>query len=48
VWIGGGAIILPGITIEDDAIIGAASVVTRNVAAGAIARGNPARVGVIS
>jgi maltose O-acetyltransferase len=44
VWIGGGAIILPGITIEDDAIIGAGSVVTRNVAAGAIARGNPARV----
>src|ERR1700681_3725012 len=43
VWIGGGAIILPGITIEDDAIIGAASVVTRNVAAGAVARGNPAR-----
>lgn len=44
VWIGGGAIILPGVTIEDDVIIGAGSVVTRNVAAGAIARGNPARV----
>jgi maltose O-acetyltransferase len=44
VWIGGGAIILPGITIEDNVVIGAGSVVTRNVAAGAIVRGNPARV----
>jgi maltose O-acetyltransferase len=44
VWIGGGPIILPGITIEDNVVIGAGSVVTRNVAAGAIARGNPARV----
>lgn len=43
VWIGGGAIILPGITIGDDAVIGAGSVVTRDVPAGAIARGNPAR-----
>src|SRR5258707_2531830 len=33
VWIGGGAIILPGITIGDDVIIGAGSVVTRNVEA---------------
>lgn len=44
VWIGGGAIILPGITIGDDAIIGAGSVVTRVVAAGVTAIGNPARV----
>jgi maltose O-acetyltransferase len=43
VWIGGGAIILPGVTIADDAIIGAGSVVTRDVPAGATARGNPAR-----
>jgi maltose O-acetyltransferase len=43
VWIGGGAIILPGVTIGDDAIIGAGSVVTRDVPAGATARGNPAR-----
>jgi maltose O-acetyltransferase len=43
VWIGGGAIILPGVTIGDDAIIGAGSVVTRDVPAGAAARGNPAR-----
>jgi maltose O-acetyltransferase len=44
VWIGGGAIILPGVTIDDDAIIGAGSVVTRDVPRGATALGNPARV----
>jgi maltose O-acetyltransferase len=44
VWIGGGAIILPGVTIGDDAVIGAGSVVTRDVAEGATAVGNPARV----
>jgi maltose O-acetyltransferase len=43
VWIGGGAIILPGITIGDHAIIGAGSVVTRNVPVGATVMGNPAR-----
>ncbi|HEU4634601.1 MAG TPA: sugar O-acetyltransferase [Edaphobacter sp.] len=46
VWIGGGAIILPGITIGDDAIVGAGSIVTRDVAAGAKVVGNPARVKV--
>jgi maltose O-acetyltransferase len=44
VWIGGGAIILPGVTIGDDAVIGAGSVVTRDVPIGATAFGNPARV----
>lgn len=44
VWIGGGALIMPGVTIGDDAIIGAGSVVTRNIPAGATAFGNPARV----
>jgi maltose O-acetyltransferase len=44
VWIGGGAIILPGVDIGDDAIIGAGSIVTRNIPAGATAFGNPARV----
>ena len=34
VWIGGGAIILPGVTIGDGAVIGAGSVVTRDVGAG--------------
>jgi maltose O-acetyltransferase len=44
VWIGGGAIILPGVTIGDDAVIGAGSVVTRDVAVGVTVMGNPARV----
>ena len=44
VWIGGGAILLPGVTVGDDAVIGAGSVVTRDVPAGAIVAGNPARV----
>lgn len=43
VWIGGGAIILPGITIGDNAIVGAGSIVSRNVASGSIVAGNPAR-----
>ena len=43
VWIGGGAVILPGITIGDDAVIGAGSVVTRDVPEGATVAGNPAR-----
>lgn len=44
VWIGGGAVILPGVSIGDDALIGAGSVVTRDIPAGAVAFGNPARV----
>ena len=43
VWIGGGALIMPGIAIGDDAVIGAGSVVTRDVAPGATVVGNPAR-----
>ncbi|MEM1233794.1 MAG: sugar O-acetyltransferase [Pseudomonadota bacterium] len=42
-WIGGGALILPGVTIGDDAIVGAAAVVTRDVADGQTVVGNPAR-----
>jgi maltose O-acetyltransferase len=43
VWIGGGAIVLPGVAVGDDAIIGAGSVVTRDVEPGATVAGNPAR-----
>ncbi|HEY2538149.1 MAG TPA: sugar O-acetyltransferase [Stellaceae bacterium] len=43
VWIGGGAILLPGVTIGDDASVGAGSVVTRNVPPGITVAGNPAR-----
>jgi maltose O-acetyltransferase len=43
-WIGGGAIILPGISIGDEAVVGAGSVVTRDVPAGATVLGNPARI----
>jgi maltose O-acetyltransferase len=44
VWIGGGALLMPGVTVGDDAIIGAGAVVTRDVAAGTTVGGNPARV----
>lgn len=43
VWIGAGALIMPGVTIGDDAIVGAGSVVTRNVPLGVTVVGNPAR-----
>lgn len=43
-WIGGGAILLPGITIGDRCIIGAGSVVTKDIPADSIAVGNPAVV----
>jgi maltose O-acetyltransferase len=43
VWIGGGAIILPGVTIANDVIVGCGSVVTRDVPQGATVMGNPAR-----
>jgi maltose O-acetyltransferase len=44
VWLGGGVIVLPGVTIGDDSVIGAGAVVTRDVPAGVLAVGNPARV----
>jgi maltose O-acetyltransferase len=44
VWVGGGAIILPGVSIGSRAVIGAGSVVTRDVPAGMFAAGNPCRV----
>jgi maltose O-acetyltransferase len=44
VWIGGGAIVCPGVRIGDDSVIGAGAVVTRDVPAGVLAVGSPARV----
>jgi len=44
VWVGGGAIILPGVTIGDNTVIGAGSVVTRDIPGNAVAYGNPCRV----
>jgi maltose O-acetyltransferase len=43
VWIGGGALLLPGVRIGKDAVIGAGAVVTRNVGPGETVAGNPAR-----
>lgn len=44
VWVGGGALILPGVNIGNRAVIGAGSVVTRDVPDDAFAAGNPCRV----
>ncbi len=44
VWIGGRAIICPGVTIGDRTVIGAGSVVTKDVPADVVAAGNPAKV----
>ncbi|MEG9436164.1 sugar O-acetyltransferase [Edaphobacter sp. HDX4] len=44
VWIGGGSILLPGISVGDDAVIGAGSIVTHDVPAGAKVFGSPARI----
>jgi maltose O-acetyltransferase len=43
-WIGGGAIILPGISIGNNCVIGAGSVVTKNIPNDSMAVGNPAKV----
>ncbi|ORT51011.1 maltose acetyltransferase [Vibrio sp. qd031] len=44
VWIGGGAIICPGVRIGDNSVIGAGSVVTKDVPANMVAAGNPCKV----
>ena len=44
VWLGGGAIVCPGVTIGDDTVVGAGAVVTRDLPAGVVAVGTPARV----
>jgi maltose O-acetyltransferase len=44
VWIGGGAILLPGVSIGRNAVVGAGAVVSRNVPANTVVAGNQARV----
>ncbi len=44
VWVGANAVILAGVVVGDGAVIGAASVVTRDVASGSVVAGSPARV----
>ena len=44
VWLGGGAILLPGVSIGENTVVGAGSVVTRSLPADVVAVGNPARV----
>jgi maltose O-acetyltransferase len=44
VWLGGGVIVCPGVTIGADTVVGAGSVVVRDLPAGVLAVGNPARV----
>ncbi len=44
VWLGGGAIVCPGVRIGDDTVVGAGAVVTRDLPAGVVAVGSPARV----
>ena len=44
VWIGAGAIVLPGVTVGENAVVGAGSVVTHDVPPDTVVAGNPARV----
>lgn len=44
VWLGGGAIVLPGVTIGENTVVGAGAVVSRDLPANVVAVGNPARV----
>ena len=43
-WLGAGVIVLPGVTIGDNTVIGAGSIVTRDIPANVVAVGNPCRV----
>lgn len=43
-WLGAGVIVLPGVTIGDNTVVGAGSVVTKDLPAGVVAVGNPCRV----
>ncbi len=44
VWFGGNVVVLPGVTIGDDVVIGAGSVVTHDIPSGVVAIGNPCKV----
>ena len=44
VWLGGGVIVCPGVTISDNSVIGAGSVVTKDIPANVVAAGNPCKV----
>ena len=44
VWIGGNAVILPGVTIGNNAVIGAGSIVAKDIPDNVIATGNPCRI----
>ncbi|MBE6616651.1 MAG: sugar O-acetyltransferase [Ruminococcaceae bacterium] len=43
-WLGAGVLVMPGVTIGDNTVIGAGSVVTKDIPAGVVAVGNPCRV----
>ncbi|WP_211351878.1 sugar O-acetyltransferase [Haloactinospora alba] len=43
-WLGGGAIVCPGVTVGENTVVGAGAVVSRDLPANAVAVGNPARV----
>jgi maltose O-acetyltransferase len=44
VWLGGGVIVLPGLTIGENTVVGAGSIVTKDLPPNVVAAGNPARV----
>ena len=44
VWLGGGVVVLPGVSVGDDTVVGAGAVVSRDLPAGVVALGSPARI----
>ena len=43
-WLGAGVVVLPGVTIGDNVVIGAGSIVTRDIPSNVVAAGNPCRI----